>query len=178
MMPRNSTTRLRDEAALGRAIELRNLPTELAEDVLKRFALMRTIHNATRKQTACKMLATGQAGRGKGKSWHRLRALYYQFCNTGDWRVLLDKSRVPSIDKALKQAFLVECGKPGTGSVTQAFESLRAQATNKALFPSPDSFRRACTAKERAEIRRLHRARLDEIAAVRRYRERILEGNR
>lgn len=72
------------------SVEFADLPPDVSRAVLVRLRQMETIHNARRKQTACKAIA--------GQKWQRLRALYYQFRDTNDWRVLLDKRKAPKGD--------------------------------------------------------------------------------
>jgi hypothetical protein len=69
-------------------VEFGDLAPKVQRAVYIRLEHMETIHNARRKQTACKAIA--------GAKWQRLRALYYQFVASRDWRVLLDKRKAPA----------------------------------------------------------------------------------
>ena len=77
--------------------EFGRLPHDAARAVLTRLAWMQTLHTARKKQTACKALA---ARPGFPLSFDRLRALYYTFAKSGDWRDLLDSRRAPARDDA------------------------------------------------------------------------------
>jgi len=79
-------------------VEFGDLPPDVQNGVLVRLRQMQTIHFARRKQTACKASAALSASGKHPIGWQRLRALYYQFADSGDWRVLLDKRKAPKGD--------------------------------------------------------------------------------
>lgn len=78
-------------------VEFSQLPYDAARSVHTRLAWMQTIHHARKKQSACKAIASRP---GCDLSWHRLRALYYAYAESGDWHVLIDTRKAPKDDGA------------------------------------------------------------------------------
>lgn len=83
--------------------EFEALPDSIRDDVARGLIAFEKINGAKNVVRACQQVAHQMAGR-RGYSFDRLRAKYYEYVRTGDWRVLVDYARIPKRLKSSAEA--------------------------------------------------------------------------
>ena len=83
------------------------LPGDVQDDVTMMLRLLSRIDSAPRKRRVQQMKVESAVFRGRrGSGWRTIRAKYYAYRNSGDWRVLKNKSKTQNGKKPLHKDFV------------------------------------------------------------------------